>query len=400
MGATGTLLRSSVGMSPTSRLACGWLTLFVIGTDLFVISPLLPLIGNAFGRSADSSGLCVTVFSLAYLFSAPVLGRVADRGGRRRTLVACLAAFILSNLLTGVAFSFGFLLATRAAAGIAASGISPLIYAGVGEAAPAHQRATWMSIAVSGLLLALSAGAPAGTVVASYLGWRAPFLLIALLGLALVVINWAVWPRDGEARGGAAGEAPRLDRHGLVLRLLPTVLWATALYGFYTYLGSWLSLAGLSASQIATAVSFYGMGALIGTLAGGRMADRFGSQATVTASLTGLAACLAMFGLGVGTGWAGDGLLLVTSVFAQFFFPAQQARLARDFPAHRAFALAMNNSALFLGISIGSLLGGEALALSGFSADALGGAVVAVIGLAFDRLSRTQPARGAETIAQ
>jgi predicted MFS family arabinose efflux permease len=371
------------GMKPGWRLACGWLTMFVVGTDLFIISPLLPSIGSEFHRSAGSAGLSVTVFSLAYLVSAPVLGQLADRIGRRRTLVACLFGFVVSNLLTSLSFGFISLLATRVAAGIAASGVSPLIYAGVGEAAPANRRATWMAIAVSGLLLSLSVGAPAGTLLASYWGWRSPFLILALLSLGLVVANRLVWPADPNLAGRASGNLPDVDPRALAIWLLPTVLWATALYGFYTYLGVWLTASALSPSQIARAIGFYGAGGLIGTLTGGRMADRLGTHGTMVASLAGLAACLTAFGAGVGTGWTATGMLLVTSIFAQFFFPAQQARLARHFPERRAFVLALNNSALFLGISVGSLLGGQAMALSGFSGDALTGALIATAALVF-----------------
>jgi predicted MFS family arabinose efflux permease len=368
-------------MSPSWRLACGWLTLFVVGTDLFVISPLLPSIATEFDLSATTTGLGVTVFSLTYLLSAPLLGRLADRIGRRRTLLICLLGFAAANFLTGVAPGFGWLLAARIAAGAASSGVSPLIYAGVGEAAPAARRATWMAIAVSGLLLALSVGAPAGTLVASNWGWRAPFLVLGVLSLALIAANRLVWPADPRPDGATAVALPALTLADLAMRLLPTVLWATALYGVYTYLGVWLAGAGLSSSQVARAISFYGAGALAGTLLGGQAADRFGTRETMLASLAGLAACLSALAAGVGTGWTADIALLITSIFAQLFFPAQQAGLARQFPQRRAFVLAMNNSALFLGISLGSLTGGETLAWAGFGADAALGAVIACAAL-------------------
>ncbi len=362
--------------------------MFVVGTDLFIISPLLPSIGLEFERSARSTGLSVTVFSLAYLVSAPLLGQLADRIGRRRTLVACLSAFVVSNLLTGIAPGFTLLLAARVAAGVSASGVSPIIYAGVGEAAPTDRRATWMAIAISGLLLALSVGAPAGTLAASLWGWRAPFLILALLSVGLVVANRFVWPADPNLAGRGLVDMPDVDARALAIRLFPTVLWATSLYGLYTYLGVWLAASGLSPSEIARAISFYGAGALIGTLTGGRMADRIGPHATMVTSLTGLAACLAAFGTRVGIGWTVNAMLLVTSIFAQFFFPAQQARLARSFPERRSFVLALNNSALFLGISAGSLLGGETMALFGFSGDAATGALIAAAALVFVVVSR------------
>jgi len=70
----------------------------------------------------------------------------------------------------------------------------------------------------------------------------------------------------------------------------------------------------------------------------------------------------------------------LTSAVAQLFFPAQQAGIARDFPGRRATMMAWNNSALFFGISLGSLLGGQAVALGGFSADLLFAAATALFG--------------------
>lgn len=370
-------------MSPRWRLACGWLTLFVVGTDLFIISPLLPPIAVEFDRSAAITGLSVTVFSMTYLVSAPLIGQLADRIGRRRILTICLFGFAAANLLTGIAPDFNWLLATRIAAGMATAGVSPLIYAGVGEAAPASRRATWMSIAVSGLLLALSVGAPAGTLVASYWGWRSPFVILAFVSLGLIAANRLVWPADQSPGDNATAVPPVLNPAVMMLRLLPTVLWATSLYGVYTYLGVWLTGAGLLPSQVARAISFYGVGALIGTLLGGHAADRLGSRTTMMASLAGLTGCLSALGVGIGSGWTADLMLLITSIFAQLFFPAQQARLARQFPQRRAFMLAFNNSSLFLGISLGSLIGGEAIALAGFGADAAIGAVIACTALIF-----------------
>lgn len=365
-----------LGMSPRWRLACGWLTLFVVGTDLFIISPLLSSIAAEFDLSAASAGLSVTLFSLTYLVSAPMIGQVADRIGRRRTLIACLLGFAAANFFTGMAPGFTWLLAARVAAGAAAAGTSPLIYAGVGEAAPPARRATWMAIAVSGLLLALSIGVPVGTLVASYWGWRAPFLFLGLLSLALIAANKLVWPIDQKPDDNMVG-LPVLRQATVVMWLLPTVFWATALYGVYTYLGVWLSGAGLSSAEVARAIGFYGVGALAGTLLGGQLADWFGARRTMMISLAGLAACLSVFWAGVGTGWAADAMLLITSIFAQFFFPAQQAALARQFPRRRALVLALNNSALFLGISTGSLIGGQAMAWSGFGAAAGIGAAIA-----------------------
>lgn len=281
-------------------------------------------------------------------------------------LVLCLTAFGGANLLTGMAGGFGSLLAFRLLAGIAAAGIAPQIYAGVGEAAPAGRRATWMAIAVSGLLLALALGAPLGGIASTAWGWRMPFDVLAGASILLAAANRLVWPRRRLPTAPELTSAP-VDIAVIARRMTPTVLWATGLYGVYTYLGVGLTGIGYAPAQIARAIALYGIGALVGALVGGRAADRYGVFATMRASLVGLAGCLLALGAALGSAWTADLALVSASIMAQLFFPAQQASLVQDFPARRATMLAWNNSALFLGISLGSLVGGVAVSWIGFA---------------------------------
>jgi len=62
-----------MAICPSAKLAIGWLTMFVVGSDLFVVSPLLPLIAADYGISPGSAGLSVTVFSLTYMLTVPIL---------------------------------------------------------------------------------------------------------------------------------------------------------------------------------------------------------------------------------------------------------------------------------------------------------------------------------------
>lgn len=366
-------------MQARARLAVGWLTLFVIGTDLFVVSPLLPPIAGEFHLTASAAGWCTTAFSLLYVISAPMFGSVADRFGRRRVLAANLMGFAIASVLTGSAPDFAWLVVWRGLTGAAAAGVTPLIYAGIGDAAPPARRATWLAVGVSGLLLALSIGAPAGALIAAQWGWRTPFLVIAGLSLLLVAANFVAWPPRAASAAGTVSDAG--PTRPSALRLAPTVLWATGLYGMYTYLGLGLTAAGFSPRQIARTIALYGAAALVGTLLGGRVADRVGTRKAILASLAGLAVCLAFLAASLGREWSVDVVVIAASIAAQLFFPAQQASLAADFPDRRATALAWNNSALFFGISLGALIGGQTMNHAGFAATVLSGAGLACIAL-------------------
>ena len=368
-----------IAIRPPAALAIGWLTMFVIGTDLFVVSPLLPLIAVDYQISAALAGLSVTVFSLTYMVSAPLLGHVADRIGRRRTLTCCFLAFAAANLATSSAGSFVWFLAARLISGAAAAGVSPAIYALVGVAAPSDRRATWLALVTSGLLVSLPLGAPIAALVGASLGWSSNFVALAALSLLLAWANRRIWPEDHRAETIAA-PVGSLTATAIALRLAPMVVWSTALYGMYTYLGAGLTLSGFSTEQIAEVIVFYGCGAIGGVLIGGRMADRLGTKLMGGISLSGFAVCLLLLPLALETGMLVNFAFGLASAVAQLFFPAQQACLANDFPTRRTTVLAWNSSALFLGISLGSFIGGQAILSGSFEANLTISAAIAIGG--------------------
>ena len=113
---------------------------------------------------------------------------------------------------------------------------------------------------------------------------------------------------------------------------------------------------------------------------GGHLADRVGPKFTTGLSVVGLGAAFLVLRPVLDAGWPVDLLLGLLSALAQLFFPAQQASLARDFPDRRATVLAWNNSGLFFGIGLGSLVGAQALAVSSFQVNVTICAGIAFLG--------------------
>lgn len=343
--------RATGGLS----LVVAFLTLLVIGTDLFVVSPLLTAIAHRFAVSPGTAGSTVTVFAAVYLVGAPVFGTLADRVGRRTVLVVGLCGFAAGNLLTGLAPSFAIVLVARAVTGIAAAAVSPSLYALVGQTAPPHRRGAWLATALAGLLVSLATGAPSGTALASALGWQAVFVTLGLAAVVCTVANAVVWPpRDRITAGGTTVPSGTItDR----LRAVSvTLLWGFAVYSMYTYLGVALrSVAGLSSGRIAVALIVFGSCAVMGSLGGGRVADRYGAGRVATVSLCLVAVLQLVLDLAIR---APFGLLLAAlGLFALCAFPcapAYQSWLVTRFPARAGAMLAWNSSALFLGIALGA----------------------------------------------
>ncbi|QQE77213.1 MFS transporter [Alicyclobacillus sp. SO9] len=365
------------------RIATGWLTLFMVGTDLFVVSPLLPSISKQFSVTPGEAGWMVAAFSTMYAVSAPWLGTLSDWFGKRKTIVIGLLGFSVANVLTSLAPSFALLIMSRVLAGLCAAAVTPSIYAITGDVAPAERRGGWLAIVGSGLLMALWTGAPIGTLVSQVTGWKVIFAGLAVISLALVLFNQRIWPAS--KRKPRQPSLSKSTTGGTLRNVLGDVIimsfWGTAVYGLYTYLGTGLRLfSHFSPGLIAVALIVYGVGATIGSLSGGRLSDRWGAGRVSTISLVGLGLLLGLAALLFHSRVWLFPLLLLWAFAGYAFFPAFQSWLAQRFSERRGMAMAWNNSALYAGITLGSLLGGWVITKWTFSVLPLICAVIALTG--------------------
>ncbi|CRK82764.1 MFS transporter [Neobacillus massiliamazoniensis] len=346
-------------------LSVGWITLFLMGTDLFVVSPLLPFISKAYKVSPTTTGWMVTVFAVTYSFSAPLFGWLSDKNGRRTFITFGLLLFVISNALTAFASSFLWLIVSRILAGLSVASITPLIYAIIGDIAPPNRRGTWLSIVVSGHLTALWAGAPFGTLLEYFLGWRSVFVVMAIIGTILAVVNFRTW----EAIPKSVFSRNLLE--GKLLRILGSVsvttIWAISMYALYVYLGAALDSENrFSSTEIALAVTFYGVGAVIGSLTSGQLTDKFGVRKISKATLIILILILICLGIFFSSGDWIYLFLFIWALVGYAGFTSYQARLAVEYPKERGIVMAWNNTALYIGITIGSMIGGYVITKWGY----------------------------------
>ena len=347
-------------------LIVGWITLFLMGTDLFVVSPLLPFISEEYNVSPETTGWMVTVFAVTYAFSAPVFGWLSDKKGRRTFIMFGLLLFAISNALTAFASSFLWLIVSRILAGLSVASITPLIYAIIGDIAPPNRRGTWLSIVVSGHLTALWAGAPIGTLLEHFLGWRSVFVVMAIIGVILAVVNFKTWasiPKSDETKDIVEGNLLRILGSVSV-----TTIWAISMYALYVYLGAALySENKFSSSEIALAVTFYGVGSVLGSLASGRLTDKFGENKISKSTLIFLTVILIGLGIFFSSGDWVYFFLFLWALVGYAGFTSYQARLAVEYPKERGIVMAWNNTALYIGITIGSMIGGFVISNWGYS---------------------------------
>jgi len=84
---------------------------FAIGTDVFVIAGILPMIARDLGVSVEAAGQMVTVYALTYALGSPILAALAAQWRRKRVILLALAGFATADLVCSLAPSFTILLA-------------------------------------------------------------------------------------------------------------------------------------------------------------------------------------------------------------------------------------------------------------------------------------------------
>ena len=344
---------------------------FAVGTDSFVISGILNQLAHDLSIDLDAAGNVVSSYSLAYGLSAPFLAALTARIRKDRVVLMALAAFAIANALCAVAPNYGTLLVARVLTGFAAGLYTPTGYALAATIARPDRKASAMAAVAIGITLSFVAGVPLGMVVGSHFGWHATFWMICALSLFAFAAIGLRPPRGLKAAVSTLSLAARFTPlvHGRTLiALLPTLLFTAGTISTYTYLGAMLRAHQFPANVVVVYYFLFGMGGLIGTQIGGRVIDRFGPIPLLTLFLligilnTGLfqASLAILAALGLTTFMLHFNLWLLII--------GQQRRLIKLSPQHTDVVLALNNSCIYVGIAVGSAIGGLIIA-QGFGLD-------------------------------
>jgi DHA1 family inner membrane transport protein len=336
---------------------------FAIGTDVFVISGILPEIAAHFGVNLDAAGQTVTAYALSYAIAGPVIVPITGTFRQSRVVIFTLAAFTFANALCAVAPTYWMLMLVRVVAGAVAALYTSTAYALAASLAAANRRGAALSTVVLGLTASAVFGVPIGTAIGGALGWRATFWLITALSAMAVAALAVNPPREKPVEGPVAGYAARfapLRQPGVLLALAPSLLWNTANLTSYTYLGATL-VQRFEPHLVVVLFFVYGVGGLIGSQLGGRLVDRFGAGAPLAACLAVAAINQSLMGFSSHSPWTTALALGIWSITGWGTFAPQQARLIALAPNSSALLIALNHAIIYIGAAAGAALGGSAL---------------------------------------
>lgn len=364
---------------------------FAIGTGNFVFVGVLDELAAGVGVRVSTAGQLTTVFAVAYAISAPLLVATTARLPRRPVLLVALALFATANLLLAMAPPFPAMLALRVLAAFGAALYMPVAMGIAVELVRPDERGRAMAIVLFGLTFAFLMGIPMGTWIGSTFGWESTFAFAAGIGgLSLCAIA-PILPRiPGTGSRGLSGIAVVLRPRVAALLAVSTLAFV-AVFCINAFIGPVLARAtGLGGPGIAALQVLLGVGGLLGVPLGGWLADQRPGPGPALWILAVIAFAQSIFSLLIMVpGWAettgsvvASGVALTLASGALFALgPVQQQRLIRAADDERDIVLSLNAAALFLGQGVGAGIGGVSIAVLGFGANGLLGAVVALIGV-------------------
>jgi EmrB/QacA subfamily drug resistance transporter len=211
------------------------LAVFMSSLDLFIVNLAFPYIGREYaGTSLSSLSWVLNGYTIVFAAVLVPAGRWADRVGRRRVLVAGLAAFVVGSLFCGLAPGVATLIAARvvqaAGAGLMVPASLSLLLATVPAQARSRAIGTWSAIGALGAALGPVIG---GSLV--QFSWRWVFWINLPVGLAAILLAGKVVPesKDDHVTGrpdlaGAGLLAAAVALIALALVKAPAWGWGSA----------------------------------------------------------------------------------------------------------------------------------------------------------------------------
>lgn len=163
---------------------------FMGGLDMSIVSPALLNLQEDFGIAERWLTWALTVYSLTYVISMPIVAKLSERAGRKWTYMGAVLTFGAGSLVCGIAPNFPIFLLGRAIQAAGGGGIFPLANAEIGDAFPPKKRG--MALGMLGGVVGVSAviGPNLGGFLIENFGWHYVFFINIPICILIVILAY------------------------------------------------------------------------------------------------------------------------------------------------------------------------------------------------------------------
>ena len=345
----------------------GFAVMFLIGSDTFVVAPLLPSLAKTFDVSTTQSGWLVSIYAIGYALTGLVSGPISDRGNRRIILTLGMVVFALATVACAVSPEFWTMFIFRFITGGAAAIAAPQVWAMIPALVGPDQKRILrvMGYTTAGLSIAQVVGVPLGSLLA-IIDWRIVFPIIGVCSLGLTVTLWYQIPDIHPT--AAAKKVPSLTllhARQAITRFLSSLVYTLAFFTVFTYAPTWLE-DGLGTSKVTVALIILagGVGNTIGSLFGVRLTGRMTPTQAIYLSAV-------VMGIAYLTLAISPPPIVVGLVFLPLFacggamLSVRMLHLQQLDSTARGTISTLTSAVMYLGTTVAGIIGGPLLTLTG-----------------------------------
>ncbi|MEH7119908.1 MFS transporter [Neobacillus vireti] len=336
---------------------------FVVGMAELIVGGILDIVSSGLGVSISKAGELITIYSLVFAIASPVLLTLTAKVERKRLALITLALFFIGNIVAFLSPNFLVLFLSRMIS--AASGsLLVVLCVTIGSSIVNEEfRARAIGIIFMGISGSLVLGVPVGLMIGNHFGWRFPFLFIGILTLvSMIGVTFFLEKIEPKPVISLAKQVKTLKNSKILFAQLTSILFLTGHLTLYAYLTPFLkSTLHLDSTWVSIFYFIFGISAVFGGGLGGFMADKWGSKKSILTIV--VIFCLVMFTLPKVT-FSITLFVIVMMVWSMLSWaitPAQQNYLIETSPETSDIQQSLNNSALHIGIALGSIIGGMAI---------------------------------------
>lgn len=371
-------------MSIKKRIFLLVFTMFIIGTDGFIMAGLLKEISKEAHVSVTAAGQLITVFSITYAISGPIFASVFGNIDRKLVLIGSLLVFTFGNLIVALSSNYPLLVVGRVICALGASALTPVAVMIAGMISPPEDRGKYISFVFSGITIATIIGVPLGTFASKTFGYQSIFLIIAICGIVMSIVLSKVFDRVASPPKVSIRERLLAFKiKGAPQTLLVTVIVFISAFTVYSYIAVYFNSKGIvDQRSLSWILLAFGIGGTIGNLLGGYLTDKLGPKSNIIISLLGLSISFILISLSGSTLALIILLAFIWGICGWLLSPSQQYRLMSIGRDKSQVLISWNSSGMYLGIGVSGIVG--ALIINNLGVNSLtwigsSGALVAIL---------------------